>query len=123
MKKPDTIGDDNNIDKSTLKKKVKEMEDKLGINTSFKNIPLYLILSGWFCVISTIRPLLIAGILLAGVAFILSFNNRYKDAYQWNKAITLYFLDDIEKAKSHLEKLSASQKESEAYEKMLKFLV
>lgn len=110
------------ISNSSIKKSVKELEKSLGINTNFKNIPAYFILGGWLCVISSIRPIIIVGLILASIALGLSFGKSYKDAYRWNKAIALYFTDDIEKAKTYLDKLSLSEKEGEAYKEMLKIL-
>jgi len=107
---------------SSIKKSVKELEKSLGINTNPKNLPGYFILGGWLCVISSIQPIIIAGLILAAIALILSFRNSYKNAYRWNKAITLYFINDIEKAKTFLDKLSSMEKEGQAYKKMLKIL-
>jgi len=110
------------ISNSSIKKSVKELEKSLGINTNFKNVPGYFILGGWLCVISSIKPIIIVGLILASIALGLSFRKSYKDAYRWNKSIVLYFTDDIEKAKTHLDKLSLSEKEGEAYKEMLKIL-
>lgn len=115
----------NEIEKTSntiIKARVKELEKSLGIKTSFKNVPGYFILGGWLCVISSIKPIIIVGLILASIALALSFRTRYKNAYGWNKAITLYFNNDIEKAKTFLDKLSSSEKEGQAYEKMLKLL-
>lgn len=105
---------------SEIKKKVNELERSLGLNTKFKNVPAYLIVGGWLCVISSITPITIVGLVLASIALVLSFSKNYKNAYRWNKAITLYFINDIEKAKTLLDKLSLSEKEGEAYKEMLK---
>ena len=107
---------------SNIKKSVKELEKSLGINTNPKNIPGYFILGGWLCVISSIKPIIIVGLILASIALVLSFRKSYKNAYRWNKAITLYFNNDIEKAKTYLDKLSSAEKEGQAYKKMLKLL-
>jgi len=126
MKKTVISDDNKNIvekpSNSNIKKSVIELEKSLGINTKFKNIPGYFILGGWLCVISTIKPIIIAGLILAIIALVLSFSISYKNAYRWNKAITLYFTNDIEKAKTYLDKLSSSEKEGEAYKRILKLL-
>lgn len=107
---------------SSIKNSVKELEKYLGINTSPKNLPLYFLLGGWLCVISSSKPTIIVGLVLATIAVILSFSKNYKDAFKWNKAITLYVNNDIEKSKTYLDKLSTSEKEGEAYKKMLELL-
>ena len=107
---------------SYIKKQVKELEKSLGINTNAKNIPAYFIFGGWLCVISSIKLIIIVGLILASIAFVLSFSKIYKNAYRWNKSITFYFNNDIEKAKILLDKLSSNEKEGEAYNKMLKLL-
>lgn len=126
MKKSVITGKEKNemekISNSYIKKQVKELEKSLGINTNAKNIPAYLIFGGWLCVISTIKPIIIVGLILASIAFVLSFSKIYKKAYRWNKSITFYFNNDIEKAKILLDKLSSNEKEGEAYNKMLKLL-
>ena len=108
--------------KSNIKHSVKELEKSLGINTNPKSVPGYFILGGWLCVISSIRPIIVVGLIFAIIALVLSFRKSYKDAYRWNKGITLYFNNDIEKAKMYLDKLSSSEKEEQAYKKMLKLL-
>jgi hypothetical protein len=108
--------------KSNIKHSVKELEKSLGINTNPKSVPGYFILGGWLCVISSIRPIIVVGLIFAIIALVLSFRKSYKDAYRWNKGITLYFTNDIEKAKMYLDKLSSSEKEEQAYKKMLKLL-
>ncbi|AWK51509.1 hypothetical protein DIC82_10905 [Clostridium beijerinckii] len=124
--KKSIITDDNGVmekpSNSSIKKNVKELEKSLGINTKPKNLPGYFILGGWLCVISSIQPIIIVGLILAAIALILSFRNSYKNAYKWNKAITLYFINDIEKAKTLLDKLSSDEKEGQAYKTMLKLL-
>lgn len=126
MKKSVILGEEKNkIEKpsnSYIKKQVKELEKSLAINTNAKNIPGYFILVGWICVISSIKPIIIVGLILASIAFVLSFSKIYKNAYRWNKSITLYFNNDIEKAKILLDQLSSNEKEGEAYKKMLKLL-
>jgi len=107
---------------SYIKKQVKELEKSLGINTNAKNIPAYFIFGGWICVISSIKLIIIVGLILASIAFVLSFSKIYKNAYRWNKSITFYFNNDIEKAKILLDKLSSNEKEGKAYNKMLKLL-
>ena len=107
---------------SYIKKQVKELEKSLGINTNAKNIPAYFIFGGWLCVISSIKLIIIVGLILASIAFVLSFSKIYKNAYRWNKSITFYFNNDIEKAKILLDKLSSNEKEGKAYNKMLKLL-
>lgn len=107
---------------SNIRKSVKELEKSLGINTNPKNLPMYFILGGWLCVISTIKPIIVVGLILASIAFVLSFRKSYKNAYRWNKTITFYFNNDIEKAENYLDKLPASEKEGEAYKKMVKLL-
>ncbi|BCZ47813.1 hypothetical protein psyc5s11_38800 [Clostridium gelidum] len=107
---------------SYIKKQVKELEKSLGINTNAKNIPAYFIFGGWLCVISSIKLIIIVGLILASIAFVLSFSKIYKNAYRWNKSITFYFNNDIEKAKISLDKLSSNEKEGKAYNKMLKLL-
>jgi len=124
--KKSTITDDKSVvekpSNSSIKKSVKELEKSLGINTNPKNLPGYFILGGWLCVISSIKPIIIVGLILAAIALVLSFRNSYKNAYRWNKAITLYFINDIEKAKTLLDKLSSDEKEGQAYKTMLKLL-
>jgi len=126
MKKSIITDDDKSVmekpSNSSIKKNVKELEKSLGINTNPKNLPGYFILGGWLCVISSIQPIIIAGLILAAIALVLSFRNSYKNAYRWNKAITLYFINDIEKAKTLLDKLSSDEKQGQAYKKMLKLL-
>ena len=112
-------GETNN---SNIKHSVKELEKSLGINTNPKSVPGYFILGGWLCVISSIRPIIVVGLIFAIIALVLSFRKSYKNAYRWNKGITLYFNNDIEKAKMYLDKLSSSEKEEQAYKKMLKLL-
>lgn len=107
---------------SNIKHSVKELEKSLGINTNPKSVPGYFILGGWLCVISSIRPIIVVGLIFAIIALVLSFRKSYKNAYRWNKGITLYFNNDIEKAKMYLDKLSSSEKEEQAYKKMLKLL-
>jgi len=107
---------------SNIKDRVNELEKSLGINTIPKKIPGYFVLGGWLCVISGIKPIVIVGLILASIAIALSFRKSYKNAFKWDKAITLYFKNDIEKAKTYLDKLSSSEKEGQSYKKMLKLL-
>lgn len=119
--KKDTITSSKN-NNPKIKDRVKELEKSLGINTNPRNTPGYLILAAWLCVLSSIDLIIIVGLILASIGLVLSFRKSYKNSYKWNKAITLYFNNDIQKARTYLDKLSSSEKEGQAYKEMLKLL-